>query len=91
MSLHAVGTADLNEALNAREEIKVSTLRMLKASLKNREIEKMAALTDEDIISVLSSTVKQRRESIEQYAAAGRDDFVSREKQEIAIILCIPA
>lgn len=87
MSVLDTFTVELKEALKARDEVKLSTLRMIKASLKNKEIEKMAALSDEEIVAALSTMAKQRRESIEQYSAAGRTDLASREEQELTIIL----
>ena len=77
----------LKEALKSRNDLKVSVIRMIKASLKNREIEKMSSLTDEEILSVLSTLAKQRRESIEQYTAAGRIDLSDKESKELEIIL----
>jgi uncharacterized protein YqeY len=76
----------LKEALKSRDELKVSVIRMIKASLKNKEIEKMGVLTDEDILSVLSTLAKQRRESIEQYSAAGRNDLAEKEQRELVIV-----
>ncbi len=78
--------AELKEALKARDELKLSVVRMLKASLKNKEIEKMGALTDDDVISVLTTMAKQRRESIEQFSAAGRNDLAEKEKKELGIL-----
>jgi uncharacterized protein YqeY len=78
--------SDLKEALKSRDEVKLSTIRMLKASLKNKSIEKMSSLTDDEIISVLSSASKQRRESIEQYTAAGRSELAAKELKELEII-----
>lgn len=78
--------AELKEALKSRNELKLSVIRMLKASLKNKEIEKMGTLSDEEIISVLSSMAKQRRDSIEQFAAAGRSDLVEKETKELEIV-----
>lgn len=77
---------DLKEALKARDELKLSVVRMIKASLKNRSIEKMAPLTDDEVISVLSTMSKQRRESIEQFANAGRSELAEKEKKELEII-----
>lgn len=77
---------DLKEALKSRDELKLSVIRMIKASLKNRSIEKMGALTDDDVISVLSSMVKQRRDSIEQFSSAGRKDLAEKEEKELKII-----
>ena len=78
--------AALKEALKSHDELKVSVIRMTKASLKNKEIEKMSSLTGEEILSVLSTLAKQRRESIEQYSAAGRSDLADRESKELEII-----
>jgi uncharacterized protein YqeY len=77
---------DLKEALKSRDELKISVIRMIKASLKNKSIEKMGTLTDDDILSVLSSLAKQRRESIEQFSAGGRIDLAEKEKKELEII-----
>ena len=78
--------AELKEALKSRNELKLSVIRMLKASLKNKEIEKMRALSDEEIISVLSSMAKQRRDSIDQFSAAGRSDLAEKETKELEIV-----
>jgi len=79
--------AELKEALKSHNELKLSVVRMLKASLKNKEIQKMGPLSDEEIISVLSSMAKQRRDSIEQFAAAGRSDLAEKETKELEIVL----
>jgi uncharacterized protein YqeY len=78
--------AELREAMKSRDELKVSVVRMIKASLKNKAIEKMSPLTDEDVLSALSSLAKQRRESIEQFAAGGRTELAEKEKKELEII-----
>jgi len=77
---------ELKEALKARDELKLSVVRMLKASLKNKAIEKTGPLTDDEVISVLSTMAKQRRESIEQFAKAGRMELVEKEKKELEIL-----
>lgn len=77
---------DLRTALKASESAKVSILRMAKAALKNRQIEKGRELTDDEIISVISSMVKQGREAQEQFSAAGRVDLARKEEQEVAIL-----
>lgn len=77
---------ELKEALKARDELKLSVVRMIKASLKNRSIEKTAPLTDDEVIAVLSTMAKQRRESIEQFAKAGRMELVEKEKRELEIL-----
>lgn len=78
--------AELKEALRSRDELRLSVIRMIKASLKNKSIEKMSPLTDDDVISVLSSMAKQRRESIEQFNAAGRTELAKKEEEELKII-----
>ena len=78
---------ELKEAMKTRSELKLSVLRMLKSSLKNKEIEKMGPLSDEEVLSVLSGMAKQRRESIEQFSAAGRSDLAEKESKELEIVL----
>jgi uncharacterized protein YqeY len=78
--------ADLKAAMKASESLKVSVLRMAKSALKYRQIEKGDALTDEDILSVLSGLSKQRRESIEQFSKGGREDLAEQERQELSIL-----
>lgn len=77
---------DLKGALKSSESLKVSVLRMVKAAVKNKAIDKGRELTDDEIIPVLSTLIKQRRESIEHYAKAGRDELAQKEDREIAII-----
>jgi hypothetical protein len=77
---------DLKVAMKASESLKVSVLRMAKAALKNRQIDKGEPLSDEDILSVLSGLSKQRRESIEQFSKGGREDLADRERQELSIL-----
>jgi uncharacterized protein YqeY len=77
---------ELKEALKSKDELKVSVIRMIKASLKNKSIEKMSPLKADDEVSVLAYLAKQRRESIEQFTLAGRTDLAEREKKELEII-----
>ena len=77
---------DITAAMKAKEADRLSTLRMVKTALKNREIEKMAALTDDEAIKVLQSLVKQRRDSIEQYKQGGRLELAEKEAAEIKVI-----
>src|SRR3990170_1277811 len=80
---------DLVTSIKSRtEELRVSTLRMMKSAIKNAEIAKRGkgALLEEDILSVLSTMVKQRKESAEQYQKGNRMDLVERETGEIAVI-----
>jgi uncharacterized protein len=77
---------DLTDAMKARDEQKLSTLRMVKAALKNREIEKMAPLDDKEAQQVLSTLIKQRKESVEQFTKGGRQDMADKEAAEVSII-----
>ena len=86
MSLADQITADLTAAMKAKDADRLSTLRMVKANLMNRKIEKGGDLTNEEITKALQSLVKQRRDSIEQYTAAGRDELVQKEAAEMAVI-----
>ena len=86
MSLKEKMMADLTAAMKAKEADKVGTLRMIKAALTNRQIEKGAELTDDEVTKSLQSLVKQRRDSIEQYEKAGRSELAAKEAAEIAVI-----
>lgn len=86
MSLFETIVADLTVAMKAKDADKLSTLRMVKANLMNRKIEKGGELTDEEITKALQSLVKQRRDSIEQYENAGRSELAEKERSEIAVI-----
>jgi uncharacterized protein YqeY len=78
--------ADLTSAMKAREAARVDALRMAKAALKNKEIDKRAPLDDAEAAKVLQSLVKQREDSIEQFQKAGRMELVEKEKGELAIL-----
>ncbi len=76
----------ITEAMKARNEQRLSCLRMVKAALKNREIEKMAPLDDKEAQQVLSTLIKQRKESIEQFTKGGRQEMADKEAAEIKLI-----
>ncbi len=78
--------SDLKEAMKASDSLRVSTLRLIKSAIKNKEIDKGSSLGDDEVIQVLSSLVKQRRESVEMYQKAGRKDLAEKEEAEIKII-----
>ena len=86
MSLYDKINADITAAMRAKDVERLSTLRMVKANLMNRKIEKGGELTDEEVGKALQSLVKQRRDSIEQYEKAGRSDLAAKEAAEIAHI-----
>ena len=86
MSLSEQIQKDIVTAMKAREEHRLSTLRMVKTALKNREIEKMAPLDDKESQQVLSTLIKQRKESVEQFLKGGRKEMADKEAAEIILI-----
>ncbi len=76
----------MTTAMKAKEADKVSVLRMVKANLMNRKIEKGSDLTDDEVLKALQSLVKQRRDSIEQYEKAARPELAAKEAAEITVI-----
>lgn len=86
MGLKETIIADLTAAMKAKDADKLSTLRMVKANLMNRQIDKGGELTDEEVTKALQSLVKQRRDSIEQYEKAGRTELAAKEQAELAVI-----
>lgn len=78
---------DFKIALKSRDKSRISVLRLLKSALKNKEIEFMRPLNDDDCIAVISSQIKQRRDSIEQYEKAGRLDLAGAERKELEILM----
>jgi uncharacterized protein YqeY len=77
---------DIVVAMKARDEHRLSTLRMVKSALKNREIEKMAPLDDKEAQQVLTTLIKQRKDSVEQFTKGGRQDMADKEAAEITLI-----
>jgi len=77
---------DISAAMKAKEPLRLSALRMLKAAIMNKGVEKGHDLDDAEVLQVVSSLVKQRRDSIEQFSKAGRTDLVDKETAEIAVL-----
>ena len=77
---------DIVAAMKAREEQRLSTLRMVKTALKNSEIDKMAPLDDKESQQVLSTLIKQRKDSVEQFTKGGRQEMADKEAAEIKLI-----
>jgi len=77
---------DITTAMKARDEQRLSTLRMVKTALKNKEIDKMAPLDDKESQQVLSTLIKQRKDSIEQFLKGGRKEMADKEAAEITLI-----
>src|SRR5215213_10498601 len=86
MSLKERITSDTTAAMKSKDASRLSTLRMVKAAVQNREIEKGGELSEEELTKALQSLVKQRRDSVEQYEQAGRAELAEKERAEIAVI-----
>jgi uncharacterized protein len=86
MSLNDKVSADITAAMKAKDAARLSALRMLKAAIMNKGVEKGRDLEDAEVLQVVSSLVKQRRDSIEQFSKAGRTDLVEKETGEIAVL-----
>jgi len=86
MSLKQQIISDLTASMKAQDAPRTSTLRMVKAAVMNREIEKGGEMDDEEMMKLLRSLVKQRRDSVEQYEKGGRPELADKEKTEIGVI-----
>lgn len=86
MSIAETIEKDYLEAYKAKDRIRLGTLRLLKTAAKNRQVELMRPLADEDYMDVLLKQAKQRQDSIEQYRNAGRDDLASQEAAELEVL-----
>ena len=86
MNLSKQIISDLTASMKAQDAARTSTLRMVKAAMMNRQIEKGGELDDDDMQKLLRSLVKQRRDSIELYEKAGRQELVDKEKAEVEVI-----
>jgi len=78
--------ADLVAAMKAKEELRLSVLRMVKSAIQLKEVEKIKKLEEAEIHSLLQTMIKQRRESVEQFQAGGRKDLAEKEAKEIGIL-----
>src|SRR4051812_16887956 len=79
-------SASIADAMRRKEATRLSTLRMLKAALMNREVERKRALDDAESLQVVNSLVKQRRDAIEQFTKGGRQDLADKEAAEILVL-----
>jgi uncharacterized protein YqeY len=86
MSLKQRIIDDMIAAMRAKDALRLSTLRMVKAAMMNRQIDKGGELTDEELAKMLQSLLKQRRDSVEQYERGGRAELAAKERAEIAVI-----
>ena len=86
-SLKALIVEDVKDAMRARDRARLGTLRMVTAAIKQQEVDRRTSpLDDSAVVAVLEKMLKQRRESVRQYEAAGREDLASGEREEMAVI-----
>ena len=86
MSMNDQVGADITAAMKARDASRLSALRMLKAAVMNKSVEKGRDLDDAEVLQVVAALVKQRRDSIEQFTNAGRTDLVEKETAELTVL-----
>ncbi len=86
MSLKEQLDTDLKTAQKAKDKVRLSVIRMVKTTIKNREIEKKEELTDHELLQAINSQAKLRKESINEFEKAGRDDLVKKEEEELKIL-----
>jgi uncharacterized protein YqeY len=86
MSLKERIDADYKAAMKERDALRVSVLRLLRSAIHNAEIDRQRALTDDEILGVIQSEIRKRRESIEAFQQGGRADLAEREQAELAIL-----
>ncbi|HUN93146.1 MAG TPA: GatB/YqeY domain-containing protein [Burkholderiaceae bacterium] len=77
---------DMKAAMRARDALTLSSIRLLLAAIKQREIDQRVVLDDDAVLAVVDKLIKQRRESIAQFAAAGREDLADKERAELAVL-----
>lgn len=86
MSLYDRLSEDLKQAMRAKDQLRMDVIRMIKAAALNKELELKKSLDDAELSRVMTTLIKQRKESVEQYQKAKRDDLAGKELKEIAII-----
>ena len=86
MNLKNKITDDMKAAMRAKETARLSTIRLLLAAMKQKEVDERVELQDADVLSIIEKMLKQRRESIAQFEKAGRNDLADGEKAEIAVL-----
>jgi uncharacterized protein YqeY len=86
MTLQEKIQSHLVDAMRSKDQLRLSVLRMMKSAVKNREVDKMKALEEPEVIAVLNTLVKQRKDSVEQFRNGGREEMAQKEEAEIKII-----
>jgi uncharacterized protein len=86
MTLQEKIQSHLADAMRSKDQLRLSVLRMMKSAVKNKEVDKMKALEEPEVIAVLNTLVKQRKDSVEQFRNGGREEMARKEEAEIKII-----
>jgi len=86
MTLQDKIQSELAEAMRNKDSLRLSVLRMMKTAVKNKEVEKMKPLEETEVVAVLNTLVKQRKDSVEQFRQGGREELAQKEEAEIKII-----
>ena len=87
MSLKAQITEDMKSAMRAKEAARLGTIRLLTAAIKQKEVDERIEVTDEQVLAIIEKMIKQRKDSITQFEAGGRQDLADIEKAELAILI----
>ncbi|OEF96229.1 GatB/YqeY domain-containing protein [Desulfuribacillus alkaliarsenatis] len=87
MSLRNRLSDDMKLAMKSKDKFRLSVIRMVRSSIQNTEIDKKAELNDDEILEVLTREVKQRKDSLQEFKNANRDDLVTKLEQEIAVLM----
>jgi len=86
MTLQDTIQSHMAEAMRSKDSLRLSVLRMMKTAVKNKEVEKMKTLDESEVLAVLNSLVKQRRDSVEQFRSGGREELAQKEEAEIKVL-----
>jgi hypothetical protein len=86
MSLQERIQTDIADAMRSKDNLRLGVLRMMKTAVKHKEVEKMKTLEEGEVLAVLNSLVKQRKDSIDQFRKGGREDLATKEESEIKVI-----
>src|SRR5215510_3597738 len=86
MTLQDKIQSELSEAMRSKDQLRLSVLRMMKSAVKNKEVDKMKPLDEAEVIAVLNTLIKQRKDSVDQFRKGGREELAQKEEAEIKII-----
>ena len=86
MTLQETIQSHIADAMRSKDQLRLSVLRMMKSAVKNKEIDKMKALDEAEVIAVLNTLVNQRKDSVEQFRKGGREELAQKEEAEIKVI-----